>query len=106
VGEKPVDHGLRDQANAAFRSPETLSVEFRVFTHDHPRPSPRCFNIDGGQPVPSETRRFGCSTLRREKLGCGFGEPWIIFVSWTGAGWVRIHHMGEAEKRFKAMGLL
>ena len=32
---------------------------------------------DGGPPVPSETRRFGCSTLRCEKLGCGFGEPRI-----------------------------
>jgi hypothetical protein len=42
VGEKPVDHGLRDQANAAFRSPETLRVEFRVFTHDQPL---RYFNI-------------------------------------------------------------
>jgi hypothetical protein len=43
VGEKPVDHGLRDQANAAFRSPETLSVEFRVFTHDHPTTIPAVF---------------------------------------------------------------
>ena len=34
VGEKLVDHGLRDQANAAFRSPETLSVKFRVFAHN------------------------------------------------------------------------
>ena len=26
--------------------------------------------------------------------------------SWTAEGFNRIHHMGEAEKRYKAMGLL
>ena len=34
VGEKLVDHGLRDQANAAFRSPEPLSVKFGVLAHN------------------------------------------------------------------------
>ncbi len=34
IGEKLVDHGLRDQANAAFRPPEPLSVKFGVLAHN------------------------------------------------------------------------
>ena len=49
-------------------------------------------------PTVKEVRAWRRSMTRRADRG--------IFVSWTGAGWVRIHHMGEAEKRFKAMGLL
>ncbi len=30
----------------------------------------------------------------------------VVMVSWTGEGWARIHRMAEAEKRYKAMGLL
>jgi hypothetical protein len=29
-----------------------------------------------------------------------------VMVSWTGEGWARIHRMAEAEKRYKAIGLL
>ena len=42
LGEKPVNHGLGDEANAAFRSPEAFGVEFRVFADDQPF---RDFNI-------------------------------------------------------------
>ena len=49
-------------------------------------------------PTVKEVRAWRRSMTRRADRG--------IVVSWTGAGWVRIHHMGEAEKRFKAMGLL
>ena len=27
-------------------------------------------------------------------------------ISWTGEGWLHIHRMSEAEKRYKALGLL
>ena len=29
-----------------------------------------------------------------------------VMVSWTGEGWARIHRMSEAEKRYRAMGML
>ena len=46
----------------------------------------------------AEVKAWRRSTDERIKQG--------VMVNWTGEGFMRIHRMAEAEKRFEAMGLL
>jgi hypothetical protein len=57
----------------------------------------RALSCGDVQPTPEEVRAWRASLNRLLSRRT---------VSWTGEGWMHIHRMAEAERRYKARGLL
>lgn len=49
-------------------------------------------------PTVDEVKAWRASIIRNIERG--------RMISWTGAGWIYNHHMADAEKRYKALGLM